>query len=150
MLQSLKLEALPGPSRKRARCEVPRSKERIAVWSKFGSDLPELRAVALQLLSAHATSAATERNWSLWGRIYCAARSSLGMERAKALIAICAAERAKISPSEELQITLSVVEEDVREYGGSNGAKAIRVVRRRMPMRGGTPGIFCACLRTVA
>jgi hypothetical protein len=49
----------------------------------------ELRDVALRLLSAHATSTASERNWSLWGRIYCASPSSLGMERTKALIAIC-------------------------------------------------------------
>jgi hypothetical protein len=66
--------------------------------------------VALRLLSAHATSAATERNWSLWGRIYCAARSSLGMQRAKALIAICAAEQAKLDPSKEFELTLSVIE----------------------------------------
>jgi hypothetical protein len=44
---------------------------------------------------------------------YCAAHSTLGLERAKALIAICAAEKAKVSPSEAFKITLSVVEEDV-------------------------------------
>jgi hypothetical protein len=46
----------------------------------------------------------------LWGRMYCAARSSLGMERAKALTAICAAEKAKLDPSKEFEITLGVLE----------------------------------------
>jgi hypothetical protein len=35
------------------------------------------------------------------------------MQRAKALNAICAAERAKVSPSEAFEITLRVVEENV-------------------------------------
>jgi hypothetical protein len=42
--------------------------------------------------------------------MYCAARSSLGMQRAKALIAICAAEKAKCDPSQEFEITLSMLE----------------------------------------
>ena len=111
--ERLKAEELPAPTRKRDRVTVPGSKERLAVWQKFGADVPELREVAVRLLSAHATSAAPERNWSLWGCIYCAAHSALGMERAKALIAICAAEKAKVSPTEAFEITLSVVEEDV-------------------------------------
>ena len=116
----LKAEELSSAARKRDRAIVPGSKERLAVWKKFGADIPELRDVAVRLLSAHATSysAAPVRNWSLWGRIYCAARSALGLERAKALIAICAAEKAKVSASEAFQITLSVVEEDVGSYAG--------------------------------
>jgi hypothetical protein len=87
----------------------------VAVWSKFGADISELRDVAVRLLSAHATTAASQRNWSLWGRTYCAARSSLGMERAKALIAICSEEKAKIPPSEAFQITLDVLDGDVTD-----------------------------------
>jgi hypothetical protein len=41
-----------------------------------------------------------------------AARSSLGVQRAKALIAICSAEKAKIPPSEAFQITLDVLDGD--------------------------------------
>jgi hypothetical protein len=44
------------------------------------------------------------------GRYVVAARSSLCMERAQALIAICAAEKAKLEPSKEFEITLSVLE----------------------------------------
>jgi hypothetical protein len=42
--------------------------------------------VGLLLLSMQATSAATERNWALWGRVHGASRNALGMERAKKLI----------------------------------------------------------------
>jgi hypothetical protein len=38
--------------------------------------------------------------------------SPLGMQRAKALIAICSAEKAKIPPSEAFQITLDVLDGD--------------------------------------
>jgi hypothetical protein len=95
---------------KRKRQEVLTAAVRIRMWQKFGDSMPELQAVAVRLLSVHATSAATERNWSLWGRMYCAARSSLGMQRAKALIAICAAEKAKCDPTQEFEVTLSVLE----------------------------------------
>jgi hypothetical protein len=111
--ERVRVEAVQEPGRKRDRVAVPSSIERIRVWTKFGSELPELRDVALRLLSAHATSASAERNWSLWGRVYCAARSSLGLERAKALIAICAAETSKTSSAEAFQMTLDVVEDTV-------------------------------------
>jgi hypothetical protein len=52
-------------------------------------------------------------NWSLWGRVYCASRSSLGMQRAKSMIAICAAEKATAAPSEAFEVTLRVVEGDL-------------------------------------
>ena len=67
--ERLKAQELPAPTRKRDRVTVPGSKERLAVWQGFGADVPELRDVAVRLLSAHATSAARECNWSLWGRI---------------------------------------------------------------------------------
>jgi hypothetical protein len=95
---------------KRSRQEVPTATVRIRVWRKFGDSMPELQAVPERLLSVHATSAATELNWSLWGRMHCATRSSLGMQCAKALIAICAAVRAKCDPTQECEITLSVLE----------------------------------------
>jgi hypothetical protein len=42
--------------------------ERKGLWKRYGTArFPELSSVALRLLSIHPTSAATERNWSLWG-----------------------------------------------------------------------------------
>jgi hypothetical protein len=63
---------------KRNRQEVPAAAVRIRVWRKFGDSMLELQAVAVRLLSAHATSAATERIWSLWGRMYCTGKSDNG------------------------------------------------------------------------
>jgi hypothetical protein len=64
------------PSRNRVLVEVCFSTGRASVWRRFGDDLPVLRDVGLCLLSAHATSAATERKWPLWGSMYLAARDS--------------------------------------------------------------------------
>jgi hypothetical protein len=105
--------AVSGTHQKRARVIVPSAKERFRVWQKFGSAVPELRDVAKRLLLAHATSAASERNWSLWGRIYKASRSTLGMRRATSLIAICQAQKATLPASDEFDISLQVVEENV-------------------------------------
>jgi hypothetical protein len=115
---------------KRNRQEVPAAAVRIRVWHKFGDSILELQAVPERLLSAHATSVATELNWSLWGRMHCAARSSFGMQRAKALIAICAAEKAKCDPTQECELTLSVLEGGESDGGfervgaGAEGANA--------------------------
>jgi hypothetical protein len=47
----------------------------IRAWRKFGDSMLELQAVAVRLLTAHAIGAATERNWSLWERMYCASHT---------------------------------------------------------------------------
>jgi hypothetical protein len=52
-----------GPVRlgsKRTRREVPAAVDCIRVWRKFGDRMLELQAVAVRLLSAHSTSAASE------------------------------------------------------------------------------------------
>ena len=60
-----KAQELPAPTRKLDRVTVLGSKECRAVWQKLDADVLELREVAVRLLSAHATSTAPERNWSL-------------------------------------------------------------------------------------
>jgi hypothetical protein len=52
----------------------------------FVTHYPKLTKVALQLLVMHPTSASTERNWSLWGRVYIASRNALAMTRAGKMI----------------------------------------------------------------
>jgi len=47
-----------------------------------------LSVAANKLLSAHATSAAAERNWSAWGHIYTPLRNSLSIEIAEKMIGI--------------------------------------------------------------
>ena len=70
-------------SNKRQRQAMPSIEVRQNVWGKFGKGLPDLRHVVLCLMSCHATSCASERSWSLGGRVFTAARNGLGAERAK-------------------------------------------------------------------
>jgi hypothetical protein len=83
---------------------------RLGLWEKYAPRLEELKPlldVAQRLLLAHVTSASTERNWSLWGRMYNAARNALGQERAKKMIAICSATKtAALSSGREFAVTL--------------------------------------------
>jgi hypothetical protein len=83
------------------RMKVLAAADCIRAWREFGDSMLELQAVAVRLLSSHAIRAATERNWSLRERMYCASHTWLGMQRANAVIAICAAEKAKIDPTLE-------------------------------------------------
>jgi hypothetical protein len=80
-LQRQKDEGPVLPGSKRNHQEVPAAAVRIRVWRNFGDSMPELQAVAVQLLSAHATSAAIERIWSLWGRMYCTGNSENGINK---------------------------------------------------------------------
>jgi hypothetical protein len=76
--------------KKQLREHVASVKMRKGVWSRYGSEqLPERTHVALRLLSMHPTSASTEQNWALWGRVYTGARNALGLERATKLITFC-------------------------------------------------------------
>jgi hypothetical protein len=60
----------------------------------------------------HPTSASTERNWSLWGRVYMVARNALGLERAKALITVCFNDRCQVTDQRDFKLLLSVVENE--------------------------------------
>jgi hypothetical protein len=54
---------------------------------------PKLAAAAQYLLTMHATSCASERNWSVWGRVYTKLRASLVVERAAVeSVGVCHAE----------------------------------------------------------
>ena len=100
-------------SNKRQCQAMPSVEVRQNVWGKLGEDLPDLRDVVLRLMSCHATSCATERNWSLWGRVFTAARNGLGAERAKKLITICTNSRTH-SVESDFAVTLKVVEGELQ------------------------------------
>jgi hypothetical protein len=79
------VELVPGSKRKRK--EVASVDQRANVWRKKGATVwPERTKVALKLLVLHPTSASTERNWSLWGRVYVASRNALDIECARKMI----------------------------------------------------------------
>jgi hAT family C-terminal dimerisation region len=58
-------------------------------WTeKAYKKFPILAAAANKLLSMHVTTAAAERNWSAWGRLFTSARNQLGLEKAEKMIKI--------------------------------------------------------------
>jgi hypothetical protein len=88
-------------------------KMRIGFWKCFGhTNYPFLSEVAQRVMSVHPTSAATERNWSLWGRVCTSARNALGLERAKKMITFCFNDRAKAVDQDDFGLLLSAVEGD--------------------------------------
>jgi hypothetical protein len=99
-------------TKKRKVVAMPPMADRIRIWEKYGTPIfPNLVNLVVKLMSCHATACATERNWSLWGRIYSAARNALGMERAKKMIAICTNTR---GPKEsDFSVSLAVVEGNI-------------------------------------
>lgn len=84
---------------------------RMKIWTDYGKPhFADVVPVVLKLLSCHTTTCATERNWSLWGRIYTAARNALGMERAKKMIAICTNSREH--SEDDFAVSLAVIAGD--------------------------------------
>jgi hypothetical protein len=58
-------------------------------WSRVAFEkYPIMAQAAQRLLSAHATTAAAERNWSAWGRVYSSTRSRMRIKTAEKLIYI--------------------------------------------------------------
>jgi hypothetical protein len=99
---------------KRKRKEVASVDQRACVWRKKGATVwPELTKVALKLLSMHPTSASTERNWSLWGRVYTAARNALSLERARKMITFCFNSRAQTASMEDFDLLLDTIEQGI-------------------------------------
>lgn len=69
--------------------ELASSSMRRGWWVRYGSqEFPIMAAAARRLLSAHATTAAAERNWSSWGKVYVGSRSRLKISKAEKLIFI--------------------------------------------------------------
>jgi hAT family C-terminal dimerisation region len=85
---------------------------RASVWKKKGATIwPELTKVVLKLLAMHPTSASTERNWSLWGRVYTAARNALSLDRARKITTFCFNSRAQGASMDDIDLILETIAE---------------------------------------
>ncbi len=63
-------------------------------WEREASEhFPLTARAAVKLLAAHVTTGAAERNWSLWGRIFQAARSKLAIKTAEKLAFLAGASQ---------------------------------------------------------
>ena len=97
---------------KHKRMEVAPVHARTGVWKKNGATLwPELAKVAIKLMGMHPSSASTERNWSLWGRVYTAARNALSLDRARKIITFCFNYRAQKASMADTDSILDTIEQ---------------------------------------
>ncbi|DBA92818.1 TPA: hypothetical protein ACH3X1_003003 [Trebouxia sp. C0004] len=98
---------------------------RRAIWScksSMGKVYPTLSPVARRLLSLHATSAAPERNWSHWGRLYRKDRSSLALTRVEKLVAVSSAAKVANKDKyswEEKEMELLCTAVDESQFGNA-------------------------------
>jgi hypothetical protein len=99
-------------SNKRTFAEKPSLSLRLEIWSRYSTkEFASLSKFVQRLLACHATSCATERNWSLWRRVCTASRNALGMERAEKLITLCSHSRQ--ARENDFAVSLAVVERDI-------------------------------------
>jgi len=88
----------------------------------MGKVYPTLSPVARRLLSLHATSAAPERNWSHWGRMYRKDRSSLALTRSEKLVAVSSAAKVANKDNiswEEKEMELICTAVDESQFGNA-------------------------------
>ena len=55
-------------------------------WNLYGSSAPNLKTIAVKILSQTASSSGCERNWSTFGLIHSKQRNRLGHERLRKLV----------------------------------------------------------------
>jgi hypothetical protein len=95
-------------------------------WRRYGKRrYPNLARVVLRLLAAHSTSASTERNWTLWGRVYTSARTALGLERAKKLIVFCFNNRCRVADQNDFHLLLETVENLLADESNEAAEEAV-------------------------
>jgi hypothetical protein len=71
----------------------------------MSSKFPRMAAVAARLLSAHVTSCATERNWSLFGNIFSKTKNRLALERAQKIAFIRGNSRESMGADQEIMLS---------------------------------------------
>ncbi|KAG1662088.1 hypothetical protein FOA52_006895 [Chlamydomonas sp. UWO 241] len=97
---------------KKIKIIITPASSRRGLWTKNG--FPLLALCADRLLSMHATSAASERNWSVWGHIFTKYRSRLGLIKGEMLVFIRGnSETVIITDGDEFEeeISLEMLEE---------------------------------------
>jgi hAT family C-terminal dimerisation region len=78
-------------------------------WDVHSAFFPNIATAAIKLLSFHVTSCATERNWSVWGRLCTKTTNRRVLERAAKLITVMTSSTgaAAANAEEELLALLS-------------------------------------------
>lgn len=72
-------------------------------WILYGSDAPNLRRIAIRILSQTASSSGCERNWSTFNLIHLKRRNKLGHERLQKLVFVHYNLRLRVKEAEKEQ-----------------------------------------------
>ncbi|KAG1661754.1 hypothetical protein FOA52_004813 [Chlamydomonas sp. UWO 241] len=100
---------------KKIKIIITPASSRRGLWTKnlANNGFPLLALCADRLLSVHATSAASERNWSVWGHIFTKYRTRLGLIKGEMLVFIRGnSETVIITDGDEFEeISLEMLEE---------------------------------------
>ena len=127
-------------------CAVPLARRKGFWWGNGQRKYPDLAKVALRLLAAHSTSASTERNWTLWGRVYTLARTALGLERAKKLIMFCFNDRCRVAKQNDFHILLSTVENLLSDESSEVAVEAVGGLHEAAADSGGSAAAAAAAV----
>ena len=99
------------------RVELAAIDKRQNFWACYmKATYPQLAYVACRALSMHDTTAASERDWSLWGAIYCKSRNRLSVDRAGKLVYI-KSNRVQQAPASAFEVMLSLLSDGASESG---------------------------------
>lgn len=130
---------------KRARTRAIPIARRKGFWRRNGARrFPSLAKVALRLLAAHSTSASTERNWTLWGRVYTSARTALGLDRAKKLIMYCFNDRCRVADQNDFHMLLETVENLLSDESSEAAEEACAALHEAAADAGGAAAAAAA------
>jgi hypothetical protein len=67
--------------------KVTDTAKRLNFWNtKAAVKFPNVSKAAMRLLSMHASTAAAERNWSAWGRVYTSLCNRLSLQAAQKMV----------------------------------------------------------------
>ncbi|KAG1660239.1 hypothetical protein FOA52_007636 [Chlamydomonas sp. UWO 241] len=104
-----------GVDGKKIKIIITPASSRRGLWTKnlANNGFPLLALCADRLLSMHAASAASERNWSVWGHIFTKCNTHLGLIKGEMLVFICGnSETVIITDGDEFEeISLEMLEE---------------------------------------
>jgi hypothetical protein len=75
-------------------------------WDVHSKHFPHIAGAAIKLLSFHVTSCASERNWSVWGRLCTKTTNRRLLDRAEKLVTIMASRPERAAEVEDELLTL--------------------------------------------
>ena len=101
----LMLEDLPFLTRRKDSQQVASASMRRKWWSS-SQEFPLLSQAADRLLSMHATTCATERNWATGGRLYSKSRNRLNLSKAEKLVFIRGDEQGGVGKGVDEEVAL--------------------------------------------